>query len=180
MENKENEEQKNTENQAEINNEAETSENIETPEVELSTEEKLALELAEMKDKYIRLYSEFDNFRKRTAKEKIELTQTATANLMVDILPVLDDVDRAKANNPDGEFPEGIQLIINKLTSILQQKGLTEMEAKGTVFDAELHEAITQFTAPTEEEKGKILDVLEKGYYLKDKVVRFAKVVVGN
>lgn len=137
-------------------------------------------ELAEMKEKYLRLYSDFENFRKRTAKEKIDLIQTASAGLIVDLLPVIDDYERALANAPEGEISEGIQLIFAKITSTLQAKGLKELPAKGEVFDAELHDCITQFPAPSEADKGKVMEVVEKGYTLNEKVIRFAKVVVGN
>ena len=137
-------------------------------------------ELAELKDKYLRLYSDFENFRKRTAKEKIELIQTASADLMTDLLPIIDDYERALANAPEGEISEGVQLIFNKIKTTLQAKGLKEMQAKGELFDADLHDCITQFPAPSEEEKGKVIEVVEKGYILNEKVIRFAKVVVGN
>jgi molecular chaperone GrpE len=137
-------------------------------------------ELAEMKEKYLRLYSDFENFRKRTAKEKIDLIQTASAGLIVDLLPVIDDYERALANAPEGEISEGIQLIFAKITATLQTKGLKELPAKGEVFDAELHDCITQFPAPTEDDKGKVMEVAEKGYTLNEKVIRFAIVVVGN
>jgi molecular chaperone GrpE len=146
-----------------------------------STEETQAPdELAEMKEKFLRLYSDFENFRKRTAKEKIDLIQTASAGLIVDLLPVIDDYERALANAPEGEISEGIQLIFAKITSTLQAKGLKELPAKGEVFDAELHDCITQFPAPSEADKGKVMEVVEKGYTLNEKVIRFAKVVVGN
>ena len=137
-------------------------------------------ELAEMKEKYLRLYSDFENFRKRTAKEKIDLIQTASAGLIVDLLPVIDDYERALANAPEGEISEGIQLIFAKITATLQAKGLKELPAKGEVFDAELHDCITQFPAPSEDDKGKVMEVVEKGYTFNEKVIRFAKVVVGN
>ena len=159
------------------------SENIETPieEVpELSETEKLQNELGELKDKYLRLYSDFDNFRKRTAKEKLEMIQTASEKVIVDVLPVIDDMERAMANAGEGEISEGIQLIFSKLNNTLTSKGLKPMEAKGQIFNADIHEAITQFPAPTEEDKGKVFDVVEKGYFLNDKVIRFAKVVVAN
>lgn len=159
------------------------SEEIETPaeEVpELSEAEKLQAELYELKDKYLRLYSDFDNFRKRTAKEKLEMIQSASERVIVDIIPVIDDIERATANAQEGEISEGIHLIFNKLYNTLAVKGLKPMDAKGAVFNADLHEAITQFPAPTEEDKGKVFDVVEKGYYLNDKVIRFAKVVVAN
>jgi len=137
-------------------------------------------ELAEMKEKYLRLYSDFENFRKRTAKEKIELIQTASAGVIVDLLSVIDDYERALANAPEGEISEGTKLIFSKISSLLQSKGLKELPAKGEVFDAEIHDCITQFPAPSEEEKGKVVEVIEKGYTLNEKVIRFAKVVVGN
>jgi molecular chaperone GrpE len=137
-------------------------------------------ELAEMKEKYLRLYSDFENFRKRTAKEKIELIQTASAGVIVDLLSVIDDYERALANAPEGEISEGTKLIFAKISSLLQSKGLKELPAKGEVFDAEIHDCITQFPAPSEEEKGKVVEVIEKGYTLNEKVIRFAKVVVGN
>ncbi len=167
------------ENQLETENLEETEVNN-IPEPELTETEKLAVELAEMKDKYIRLYSEFDNFRKRTAKEKLDLIQTASEGVIVDMISVVDDYERALANAKEGEISDGIALIFNKLTTTLQARGLKEMVAKGEVFNADIHDCITQFAAPTPEEKGKVIEVVEKGYYLKDKVIRFAKVVVGN
>jgi len=137
-------------------------------------------ELAEMKEKYLRLYSDFENFRKRTAKEKIELIQTASAGVIVDLLSVIDDYERALANAPEGEISEGTKLIFAKISSLLQSKGLKELPAKGEVFDPEIHDCITQFPAPTEADKGKVVEVIEKGYTLNEKVIRFAKVVVGN
>ena len=154
---------------------------IPTEEVpELTEAEKLQAELYELKDKYLRLYSDFDNFRKRTAKEKLEMIQSASERVIVDIIPVIDDIERATANAQEGEISEGVHLIFNKLLNTLTVKGLKPMDAKGTVFNADLHEAITQFPAPTEEDKGKVFDVVEKGYYLNDKVIRFAKVVVAS
>jgi molecular chaperone GrpE len=137
-------------------------------------------ELAEMKEKYLRLYSDFENFRKRTAKEKIELIQTASAGVIVDLLSVIDDYERALANAPEGEISEGTKLIFTKILSLLQSKGLKELPSKGEVFDPEIHDCITQFPAAMEEEKGKVVEVIEKGYILNEKVIRFAKVVVGN
>jgi len=152
-----------------------------TEEQEQASESEAATdELAEMKEKYLRLYSDFENFRKRTAKEKIELIQTASAGVIVDLLSVIDDYERALANAPEGEISEGTKLIFAKISSLLQSKGLKELPAKGEVFDAEIHDCITQFPAPSEEEKGKVVEVIEKGYTLNEKVIRFAKVVVGN
>ena len=147
---------------------------------ELTEAEKLQDELYELKDKYLRLYSDFDNFRKRTAKEKLEMIQSASERVIVDIIPVIDDIERATANAQEGEISEGIHLIFNKLFNTLAVKGLKPMDAKGAVFNADLHEAITQFPAPMEADKGKVFDVVEKGYYLNDKVIRFAKVVVAS
>jgi len=147
---------------------------------EASQLENLSIELAELKDKYIRLYSDFDNFRKRTAKEKLDMIQSASEGVIRDILPVIDDIERAVANAQEGEISEGVTLIFNKLNHALTSKGLKPMDAKGDVFNPDLHEAITQFPSPTEEDKGKVFDVIEKGYYLNDKVIRFAKVVVAN
>lgn len=139
---------------------------------------------AELKDKYLRLYAEFDNFKRRTVKEKLELMRTAAQDTMTALLPVLDDFDRAKKNAEDDSttevFTEGIQLVYQKLYSVLTQKGLEPMESTGEVFDPELHEALTEIPAPTEEMKGKIIDTIEKGYKLGDKIIRHAKVVTGK
>lgn len=152
-------------------------------ETETSAEEKLQAELTELKDKYIRLAAEFDNFRKRTLKEKSELVKTASEDVIKAILPVLDDIERAQgifASSEDGKVEkDGVELIFNKLTKTISSKGLKPMEAKGQPFDPDLHESITQFPAPSEDLKGKVIDEVEKGYYLGDKVIRFAKVVVG-
>lgn len=179
----ENKEELQTEEQEIIQDTDNVSENIdihieEVP--ELTETEKLQNELAELKDKYLRLYSDFDNFRKRTAKEKLEMIHSASEKVIIDILPALDDMERATANAIEGEIPEGIQLIFTKLSNTLTSKGLRAMEAKGQVFNADIHEAITQFPAPSEKDKGKVFDVVEKGYFLNDKVIRFAKVVVAN
>lgn len=143
-------------------------------------------ELAESKDKYLRLYSEFENYRRRTAKEKLEMVQTASEDLMVALLPVLDDFERAEKSFADENtdlkaVKEGVLLVYNKFKKALEQKGLTAMEGKeGMDFDADYHEAITQIPAPKKNLKGKVVDVIEKGYLLKDKVIRYAKVVIGN
>ncbi|WP_051359846.1 nucleotide exchange factor GrpE [Adhaeribacter aquaticus] len=150
---------------------------------ETSGQNKTEAELAEMKDKYLRLYSEFDNYKRRTSKERMELLKTANQEMVVALLPVVDDFERARQsmqNVQDVEsVKEGVELIFNKLTNILQQKGLKPMDAQGSAFDAEIHEAITQIPAPDENLKGKVIDEVEKGYYLNDKVIRFAKVVIG-
>ncbi len=141
-------------------------------------------QLAAMNDKYLRLYSEFDNYRKRTNKEKIELISTASAGVLKDLLGVLDDFERAIANNEKSEdltaVKEGFGLIYNKLKSNLEAKGLKPMNAKGEAFDSELHEAIANIPAPDPSLVGKVVDDVEKGYYLNEKVIRFAKVVVGQ
>jgi len=141
-------------------------------------------ELAEIKDKYLRLAAEFENYKRRTSKERIDLFKTANQELMVALLPVLDDFERARhatATTDDANaVRESIEIIQSKLNKTLQQKGLTAMEARGGDFDAELHEAITQIPAPSDDLKGKIVDVVEQGYYLGDKVIRHAKVVLGQ
>jgi molecular chaperone GrpE len=150
---------------------------------ELTEIEKLKAELAEAKDKYIRLYSEFDNFRKRTSKERLELISTASESIITALLPVLDDIERSNANLDkitDIEIlKEGNALIFNKLHKILESKGLKPLQSKGEVFDADKHEAITQIPAPSDELKGKVVDEIEKGYILGEKLIRVAKVVIG-
>lgn len=159
----------------------------EEPKAELpSEEESLRDELAESKDKYLRLYSEFENFRRRTAKEKLGLVQTANEELMTALIPVLDDFERAEKSFAEKEVDvkavkEGFDLIHTKFRKILEQKGLGSMDTKeGSEFDSELHEAITQIPAPKKGLKGKVVDVIEKGYLLKEKVIRYAKVVIGS
>ncbi|MDQ7949954.1 MAG: nucleotide exchange factor GrpE [Pedobacter sp.] len=150
---------------------------------ELSAEEKLQQENAALNDKYLRLFAEFDNYKRRTQKERIELLQTAGKDVVVSLLPVLDDFERAiKATENATEISairDGIVLVQNKLKGILAQKGLKEMESIHTPFDTDIHEAITNIPAPSDDLKGKVIDELEKGYTLNDKVIRFAKVVVG-
>jgi molecular chaperone GrpE len=150
---------------------------------EETSAEKLQSELAEQKEKFIRLYSEFENFRRRTAKEKLDLIQSANEQLIKTLLPVIDDFDRAgKAftDKNDKEL-EGFFLIHSKLKKVLDQAGVKIMDVNaGSEFDADLHEAITQIPAPDDTLKGKVVDVIEPGYLLNDKVIRFAKVVVGS
>jgi molecular chaperone GrpE len=138
----------------------------------------------EMQDKYLRLYSDFDNYRKRTMKEKAELIAQAGSDILKDILPVLDDFERAVKNNEGSTdadaIKEGVKLVHHKFETVLQAHGVKEMEAQGAQFDGDLHEAITSIPAPSEELKGKVVDVVQKGYYLKEKVLRYAKVVVGQ
>ncbi|MFT5167174.1 MAG: molecular chaperone GrpE, partial [Saprospiraceae bacterium] len=141
-------------------------------------------QIAELKDKYLRLLAEFDNYKKRSVKEKVEFMKSAAQDTMAVLLPVLDDFDRAKKNAEDENstepFSEGVALVYNKLHNSLKQKGLEPMVSNGEVFDPELHEAITEIPAPTEDLKGKIIDTVETGYFLKDKIIRHAKVVVGK
>ncbi len=147
--------------------------------------EKLEEELAQWKDKYVRLYSEFDNYRKRTLKEKIELSKTASAEIITALLPVVDDLERAlrayeAAEEENTALKDGILLIYNKWMNILQQEGLEVIPAIGEDFDTDIHEAVTKIPAPDPEQKGKIVDEIQKGYKLNGKVIRFAKVVVGD
>jgi molecular chaperone GrpE len=146
--------------------------------------EKLQGELAEQKDKYLRLMAEFDNFRRRTAKENLEMRQTAGRDVITSLLDVLDDTDRAEKQlqktGDIAQIKEGVQLVFDKLRKTLQSKGLKPMESINTPFDVEKHEAITEIPAPDEKLKGKVVDDVQKGYYLNDKIIRFAKVVVGK
>ena len=148
------------------------------------TERDLEAELKQAEDKYLRLYAEFDNYRKRTINERVELFRTANQDVLVALLPVLDDFERSlkaikNASNLES-VKEGVNLVSQKLKSILISKGLKPMEAKGEVFNADLHEAITNIPAPSDDLKGKVVDEVERGYYLGDKVIRYAKVVVGE
>jgi len=174
----------NTEDINVINNgEQEESQSVET-EAAPSAEDRLKEELALANDKYLRLYAEFDNFRRRTIKEREEARKLEGKDLIVSLLPVIDDFERAlrsmEGATDIAPVKEGVELIQNKLKNTLKQRGLTEMESIGNPFDAELHEAITNIPAPTDEWKGKVIDEMEKGYFLNDKVVRFAKVIVGS
>ncbi len=150
---------------------------------ELPETDKLKQEISEANDKYLRLYAEFDNYKRRTGKERIDLLQTAGKDVIVSLLTILDDFERAEKSMENAQdivaIKEGVSLIHQKLRSILTQKGLKEMNAAGNIFDADVHEAITNIPAPSEELKGKVIDEVEKGYYLNDKVIRYAKVVVG-
>lgn len=146
--------------------------------------ELMEAELAESKDKFIRLYAEFDNYKKRTVRERLDLIKTAGSEMIADLLPVLDDFDRAKKSaedeNSNEVFSEGVALVYNKIYGILKNKGLEAMETNGEDFDPELHEAITEIPAPADNLKGKILDTIEKGYTLNSKIIRHAKVIVGK
>ncbi|TAF50911.1 MAG: nucleotide exchange factor GrpE [Sphingobacteriia bacterium] len=160
------------------------STHLNEPVAEESAQEALQAELAEQKDKYLRLMAEFDNFRRRTAKERLELMQTAGKDVIVSLLEVLDDCDRAEKQLEDTADwnlqKEGIQLVFNKLRQALTQKGVKAMQTLHQDFDVEQHEAITEIPAPNETLKGKVMDEVIKGYTLNDKIIRFAKVVVGK
>ena len=146
--------------------------------------EKLNAEKAELNDRFLRLFSEFDNYKKRVSKEKLDLISTASEKVIVSILPIIDDFERAitaneKADNIDS-IKEGFNLIYNKLLQMMKRFDVEEIQAKGEEFNTDYHEAVTHFPAQNEEDKGKVIDVTEKGYKLKDKVIRYAKVVVGQ
>lgn len=155
-------------------------ENQATETKELSPEEKYA----DLHDKYIRIHAEFDNYRRRTNKEKLDIIATANGGVLKEMLPVLDDFERAIANNEKMDdiksVKEGFVLIYHKFKHILESKGLTEMKVEGEVFDSELHEAIANVPAPKKKDAGKVIEAVEKGYLLNDKVIRYAKVVVGQ
>ena len=160
------------------------SNHLSNPADEESEIERLQQETAEWKDKYLRLVAEFDNFRKRNAKERIELIQTAGKDVIVSLLDVLDDSERAQKQLETSDdataIKEGVLLVFNKLRSTLQSKGLKPMASTGQEFNPDLHEAITEVPAPSKQLQGKVMDEVQKGYYLNDKIIRFAKVVVGK
>ncbi len=163
----------------------ETAENQVPVESEFAEEPNILIsEIDEQKDKYIRLLAEFENFKRRTSRERIELFKTAGQEVIKDLLPALDDIDRAQnvvVDSKDIEaVKQGLQLIAEKLKNILQQKGLQEIECKGLEFNTDMMEAITEIPAPNDELKGKVVEVLEKGYTLNDKIIRYAKVVIGK
>ncbi len=176
------EEQVNGEGQPETGAKEETT--SETVVEEQSKEPTLEERYAELNDKYIRIHAEFDNFRKRTNKEKLDIISTANAGVLKDLLPVLDDFERAIQNNANAtdleSVKEGFNLIFNKFKHTLETKGLKAMDSMGQPFDVEIHEAIANIPAPSKKEQGMVMDTVEKGYYLNDKVIRFAKVVVGQ
>jgi molecular chaperone GrpE len=144
----------------------------------------LNAEKVELNDRFLRLYSDFDNYKKRTNKEKIDLIATASEKVILGLLPIVDDFERAIQHNQTidevGVLKEGFELIYNKLIALLKRFEVEEIMARGEIFDTDLHEAVTHFPAQCENEKGRIMDVTQKGYKLKDKVIRFAKVVVAN
>ncbi|MFT6749517.1 MAG: molecular chaperone GrpE [Flavobacterium sp.] len=172
----------------EINNEQETVQVEENQEVEVEVikEEPTSEELLQAeKDKFLRLFAEFENYKKRTTKERIELFRTAGQELMTSLLPIIDDFERALTHIEDDkeaeELRKGVLLIYQKFYNTLELKGLLKVETKaGDVFDAEIHEAITQIPAPTDDLKGKVIDCVEKGYKLGDKIIRYPKVVIGQ
>ena len=179
-ENKDLKEEQNISQEENTHVENQNTENTENLTEELSLEE----QLAQQKDQYIRLYAEFENYKRRTQKEKLDFAQYANRNMMTSMLTILDDFERALkeiSKSGDSENLKGIELIYNKFKNTLIEKGLKSVEVKaGDDFNVDLHEAITQIPAPSEELKGKIVDVVETGYQLHDKVIRFAKVVIGN
>lgn len=146
--------------------------------------EQMKAEKAELNDRFLRLFSEFDNYKKRVSKEKLDLIATASEKVLVSLLPVIDDFERAIAANEKAEnidsIKEGFTLIYNKLIQMMKRFDVEEIQAKGEEFNTDFHEAVTHFPAQKEEDKGKVIDVTEKGYKLKDKVIRYAKVVVGQ
>ena len=154
------------------------------PETEVSEIDSLTAELNESKDKYLRLYAEFENFKKRTAREKRDLRSYAAQETISSLLPVLDDFDRAKMSadddGSDETFSDGVYLVYNKIQSSMNSLGVKAMESTGEIFDVELHEAVTEIPVQDEEMKGKVVDTILKGYYLNDKIIRHAKVVVGK
>lgn len=168
----------------EVTDEPETAKTEDSDqEKELSEADQLKEELGKEKDRYLRLFAEFENYKRRTGRERVELFKTAGQEIIAEMLPVLDDFDRALIElkkSADKDLLEGVELINNKLRETLRKKGLEEMKVKqGDKFDADLHEAVTQIPAPKKKLKGKIVDVIQKGYILGDKIIRYPKVVTG-
>ena len=162
----------------------EPTENIVEEQEVLSETEQLTKQLAEQKEKYLRLFADFDNYKKRTAKERLDLLNTAGKDIVLSVIPVIDDFERAiavaeKATEVES-VKEGMVLIKNKMFSVLEQRGLKAMDSIGQPFDAEQHEAITEIPAPNDDMKGKVMDQVEKGYTMNGKIIRYAKVVVGK
>ena len=156
----------------------------EEPEEKVTEEEQAEEKLKELQDKYIRLSAEFDNYRKRTLKEKLDLTKTAGEDILINLLPIMDDFERGiqsvnKTNDLEA-IKLGMNLIFNKFKEFLKQRGIKEIDVVEKEFDTDLHEAVTKIPAPSESLKGKVVDVVEKGYMLHDKVIRYAKVVIGE
>ncbi len=171
--------------ESQLENAATATAEVEEQKEQKSAEEQLQDQLAAEKDKFMRLFAEFENYKKRTNKERIELFKTASEGVMLAMLPVLDDFERALTHIEEDkeaeELRKGVLLIYNKLLTTLEQKGLSKIEVnKGDAFNADDHEAVTQIPAPSDDLKGKIIDVVERGYKLGDKVIRFPKVVIGQ
>ncbi len=165
------------EDKATVNTTAEMPADSDNPAAQGDELAALKAQYDELKDKFLRQYAEFENYKRRTIKEKVDLMKSAAQDTMTALLPVLDDFDRAAKNE---SFSEGVQLVYHKLIQTLKQKGLESMESNGQPFDPELHEAVTEIPAPSEDMKGKVIDTIEKGFTLGDKIIRFAKVVVGK
>tara|TARA_B100001287_G_scaffold275443_1_gene283062 strand:- start:8930 stop:9481 length:552 start_codon:yes stop_codon:yes gene_type:complete len=170
----------NAENEAKVDQDAQTTNQEISEEKELTPEEKYN----ELNNRFLRLYAEFENYRKRTNKERLDLITNANSDLLKELIPVIDDFERAIENNVEADdiagIKEGFSLIYNKYKGLLQSKGLKAMDSKGEAFDPELHEAIANLPTDDKKMKGKVIDDVEKGYFLNDKVLRFAKVVVGQ
>lgn len=175
----ENEEPRNQENKRifEFDKEAgeEYEANVDSSHIDKTKELEVALK--ESKDKHLRLLAEFENYKKRTTRERLDLLNGASRDVILALLPILDDFDRAKKSE---QFSEGVNMVYNRLYAVLQSQGLKIMESTGQAFDPEWHDAITEIPAPDESQKGKVIDTVEKGYLLNDKIIRHAKVVVGN
>jgi len=183
-ENKEVNEKQSPNNVAEKDSIEENSFNNNGEDQEPSKEELLQQKVDELNDKFLRLYSEYDNYRKRTAKEKLDLVKTASVEVISDLLPVVDDMERAINSSKESEecdaITEGFRLIHSKMRSILEKKGLKPIESVGQPFDTDFHEAITYIPAPSEDLKGKVVEEVEKGYTLNEKVIRYTKAVIGH
>jgi len=184
LKSQENVENVNDSDSTEVDDTKETTDEPKEDVVEETLEEKLEREISEMKDKHLRLQAEFDNYRKRTLQEKSDLIKAGGESTIVNLLPVIDDFGRAmdsfeKVDSVEA-MKEGLLLISNKFHAFLKQNGVSEIEAKELEFDTDKHEALTKIPAPSEDLKGKVVDVIEKGYQLHDKVIRYAKVVVGE
>lgn len=179
-------EEKEIQNEEQVNevNENQEETTVDTTQEEVKTEVSSEEKYSELNDRFLRLYAEFENFRRRSNKERLDLIATANAGLLKDLLPIMDDFERAIANNATAEdidgVKEGFNLIFNKFKNTIESKGVKQMEAKGQVFDSEFHEAIANVPVTDEKQKGKVIDDVEKGYLLGEKVIRYAKVVVGQ
>jgi molecular chaperone GrpE len=159
---------------------SETTEPSEPADEKIAPIDQLTTDLKEANDKYLRLYSDFDNFRKRNLKERLELIKTASESVILSLLPILDDFDRALPSIQDEAIKAGIELIYSKFKTTLENQGLKAMETKDVAFDADLHEAIAQTPSNDDAQKGLVIDEIQRGYYLNDKVIRHAKVIVAN